>query len=457
MRRLSFGLVFLIALAQYALAGPPTALDEYVAKPDASYKWTLAKTIDAANYQAYILDLTSQTWAKASNKSQWQHWLEVIVPKNCSGTTAFLLIDGGQTSAAPPRDVDSLAKMVALQTRSISVYLPTVPNQPLKFADEDFGHTEDMMVCYTLDKFMKTGDKSWPAYLPMTNSAIRAMDAVQEFVPTIGDKKMAVDKFVLAGGSKRGWTTWLATAVDPKSRVIAMIPAVADLANLAVQMEFHRKTYQGLSANMKDGYSTALGDWLHYNIFPRLATPEGKAMLAIIDPYSYFDRENMKVPKYLVHGADDDYFTPGSANNYFDKLQGVSYLRYVPNAGHKLNYDAIMGLVNFYQAVKNGDKLPKFDWKIQNDGRTIVVNTQDKPKQVLLWKATNPKSRDFRLATFGAKWTSTPLSDQGNGVFRAEISPPKTGATAALIEMTYDVGGKNIRFSTSITFASAAP
>jgi PhoPQ-activated pathogenicity-related protein len=452
MKRLACGLVLLLTLlAHHALAAAPTALDEYVAKPDASFRWKQVETIEGIGCTAYILDLTSQSWPKATNQTEWQHYVQVIVPNVVTGNTAFLLIDGGSTRKSPPDKIDTIAMMTGLQTNSISIYLPNVPNQPLKFADEDFDHSEDGIVCYTFDKFMNTGDTSWPAYLPMVNSAIRTMDAVQEFVRTIPGKSYRVDQFVLAGGSKRGWTTWLATAVDPKSRVKGMIPAVADLANLAVQMEYHRQTYQGVSAGMSDGYSVALSDWLHYKVIQRFPTPEGKALLDIVDPCSYFDRPNMQVPKYLVYGANDEYFTPGSANNYFDKLQGPSYLRYTPNAGHKLNLEAVQGLVNFYQAVRQDQPLPKFDWAIQDEGRTIEVKTVDPPEAVLLWQTTNPDSADFRLATFGPHWTSAPLTDQGNGVYRAQLALPKSGATASLVELEYRVGGKPIKFSSSIS------
>ena len=43
---------------------PPsrTALDEYIAKPDSSYRWEVVNVIDGEGYTAFIVDMVSQTW-----------------------------------------------------------------------------------------------------------------------------------------------------------------------------------------------------------------------------------------------------------------------------------------------------------------------------------------------------------------------------------------------------------
>lgn len=47
------------------------------------------------------------------------------------------------------------------------------------------------------------------------------MDATQDFLKK---QNVIIDDFVVTGGSKRGWTTWLVGAVD--KRVRAMVPIV---------------------------------------------------------------------------------------------------------------------------------------------------------------------------------------------------------------------------------------
>ena len=64
--------------------------------------------------------------------------------------------------------------------------LRLVPNQPVVFKDDPARkpRTEDDFIAYTWDKFLRTGDEKWPARLPMTKSAVRAMDAVTAFAAT---------------------------------------------------------------------------------------------------------------------------------------------------------------------------------------------------------------------------------------------------------------------------------
>ena len=82
--------------------------------------------------------------------------------------------------------------------------------------------TEDEVIAYTFDHFLNdTSDTEWPALLPMTKAAVKAMDMAQQFVPTIAFNQQ-INGFVVTGGSKRGWTTWLTAAVD--DRVVAIAP-----------------------------------------------------------------------------------------------------------------------------------------------------------------------------------------------------------------------------------------
>src|SRR6185369_11760720 len=98
----------------------------------------------------------------------------------------------------------------ALTTHSVVAELQDVPNEPVRFADDSRDRSEDGIIAYTWVKFMKTGDETWPLRLPMTKAAVRAMDTISAVMAKPDAGAVKVEKFVVSGGSKRGWTTWTA-------------------------------------------------------------------------------------------------------------------------------------------------------------------------------------------------------------------------------------------------------
>ena len=112
----------------------------------------------------------------------------------------------------------------------------------------------------------------------------------------------------------------------------------------------------------------------------------------------------------------------------------------MPNSGQSLRRtDAAQSLQAFYDAVLRSQPRPKFSWKFEKDG-TISVKTADKPSEVKLWQATNPDARDFRVETLGPKYQSSPLTDQGGGVYVAKVAEPAKGWTAFFVELTFPSG-----------------
>ena len=217
---------FLIVLAVFALPlaaiGQQTALDRYVHAPDPSYKFELVKTIPGEGYTAYVLDLTSQTWKPpiAPDHEVWKHWLTVVRPEHVDYATGFLYITGGSNNDKAPEKVDAFISDIALTTHSVVAELRMVPNQPINFPDATKRDlVEDQFIAYTWDKYLRTGNDLWPARLPMTKSAVRAMDAVQEFMRSDAGGEIKVEQFMVAGGSKRGWTTWTTASTSVWSRL----------------------------------------------------------------------------------------------------------------------------------------------------------------------------------------------------------------------------------------------
>ncbi len=424
--RLATLAVLVLAMAQLAFGTP---LDDYVAAPDASYRYSLVKTITRPGYTAYVLDMTSQSWRSETevDRTAWRHWLTIVKPDNATGNKALLWINGGSNRGSAPSSADEMFVRVALGSNSVVADLRMVPNQPLNFPDGGRPRSEDAIIAYTFDKYMSTGDEIWPLLLPMVKSAVRAMDTIHSHLSDVTGGKLNINKFVVSGASKRGWTTWLTAAVD--KRVIAIIPAVIDVLNMDEQMKHHFSVY--------GFYSNAIKDFEDMNIFKRLDTPEGRALTKFIDPYEYRSRYTM--PKFVVNSSGDQFFVLDSAQFYFHDLPGEKYLRYVPNTDHSLNTDAVTNLALFYKSILTGSPRPKFSWKVRDDG-AIEVNTQTAPTAVKLWHATNENQRDFRLETIGAVWESTDLGAHGKGTYIAKIAEPKKGWTAFFVELTFNSG-----------------
>jgi PhoPQ-activated pathogenicity-related protein len=407
-----------------APAGAKTALDRYIETPDASYKYELVNKVKGSGYTAYIIDMTSQSWRSANevDRTVWRHWMTIVKPDEVKASQSLLYITGGNNNSAAPKGADLQTAQIAVQTKSIVTELRMVPNQPLIFSDDKKARTEDEIIAYTWDKYLKGGDDNWPLRLPMTKAAVRAMDTVVDFC---GKENVKIDGFVVAGGSKRGWTAWTTAAVD--KRVTAVIPLVIDLLNVIPSFQHHVAVY--------GYYAPAVGDYEEMGIMKQQDSPKYRDLMKIEEPYEY--RSRLTMPKFIINATGDQFFVPDSWQYYYNDLQGVKYLRYVPNAEHSMRgSDAWMTVLACYNAVINKAALPQYTWSIDKDGK-IRVQTKDKPTEVKLWQATNPGARDFRVTTIGAKWTSTPLTAQANGEYIAKVAQPKRGWTAYMVELTF--------------------
>ena len=421
----------LIGLSAAAWAQSRTALDRYVAAPDPNYRWSLVNTVDGGKYRAYVLELTSQQWLteKEIDKPVWKHWLTIIRPAQVVGTTGFLFITGGSNASKPPANTDVPLADMAVTSNSVVAELRMVPNQPVKFVDAEKATSEDATIAYTWDKFLKTGDEKWPLRLPMAKAAVRAMDTITAFAGSDAGGRATVDKFVVAGGSKRGWTTWTAAVVD--KRVVAIVPLVIDMLNLEKSFIHHWRAY--------GFWAPAVGDYVNKDLMSWMGTPQYRALMKIEEPYEYRDRLTM--PKYIVNAAGDQFFLPDSSQFYWDDLSGEKHLRYVPNADHSLRgSDAAASMSAFYDMVLAGRPRPKYSWKIDAD--QITVECADQPTEVKLWQATNEKARDFRLMTIGPAYKSTTLQPVGGGKYVAKLAAPEKGFTASFVELTFPSGMK---------------
>lgn len=438
------GLVLLFGLpARAAAAGLElTALDEYVRAADANYHYEVIDTAFGEDYTTYIIAMTSQKWLTEAevNLPLWEHYMTVTRPDIVLSDIGFLYITGGDKqdtapSSAPATDVER-----ARRTGTVVTTLYMVPNQPLVFvADETRDRAEDEAIAYSWDKYLRTGDEKWPMRLPMTKSAVRAMDTVTDLMAAEAGGGIEVDRFVVAGGSKRGWTTWTTAAVD--QRVVAIMPIVIDLLNLEESFKHHYSVY--------GTYADAVHDYVDMGIMDWMGTPEYAALMDIVEPFAYRDR--LQLPKYLLNSTGDQFFLPDSWQFYWDELVGEKHLRYVPNSDHGMGgTDVIDSVDAWYHAIVHNVPMPRYSWDVAEDG-TITVLALDRPQQVLLWQAHNPEARNFMKDVIGNAYVSTPLAETEPGRYVARVDAPASGYTAYYVELVYPSGlSVPFKFSTGI-------
>jgi PhoPQ-activated pathogenicity-related protein len=417
----------------------PTALDEYVARDEPNYKWEKIGEEDNAQNRVTVLKLTSQTW----QGGDWTHRVEIIRPqKNDFPDTALLLVSYGSPA-------ESLAaQLLARQAGATVINVANVPNQPL------FGKNEDALIAYTFQKFLETGDTTWPLLLPMTKSVVKAMDAAQEYSAQELDKP--ITKFVVGGASKRGWTSWLVAAADSKlhpGRVTGIIPLVYNNLNIPAQLPHELESWGEYSPMIADYTKLGLQDQ---------TSARGKQLIAIVDPYSYRDRFTM--PKLLINGTNDPYWTPDATQFYFDQLPRSfvsTALYWAPNSGHDLGNDypnVLSTAAAWFRLVASGKNIPQVKlsgpivspFNGEHDFLIRLSFVQQTFKGIKVWAATSP-TRDFRNATWEA---STPELNSGQYALRPpKIEKPNYYA-AAFVEIEF-AGDIPLRLSSPIQIWSA--
>ena len=412
-----------------SIGGP---LHDYVNRPEPKFSWEQTSgQIDHNLGTVYSLKLTSQEWKGIV----WRHNLQVFVPSELIYPSSMLLsVNGGSNDSQPDKEDMKLGLKLANLSGSAYAVLSQVPNQPLYD-----GKREDDLIAHTFEKYLELGDATWLLLLPMVNSAIKAMDTAQIFMDQT--LQITVKDFVIMGASKRGWTSWLTAAVDP--RIKATMPIVIDTLNIPDQMEYQLEVW--------GSYSEEIGDYTVRGIQDHLGTEVGQNLISIIDPYSY--REQLTMPKLSVIGTNDNYWVLDALNLYWDGLPVPKYVLYVPNSGHSLEdrERTISGLTGFYRFVVSDRDLPSITWKHsqENDRLQLHYESDQKPVEARLWFAA-AVNRDFRDAT----WLSVPARLLDSGGFFGELILSSTHYVAVLGELTFMIDGQPCPLSTQVNIGN---
>lgn len=436
--RFLFVLVFILPYATLALAEDkaklsvdiPTEIFQYMDRPEPDFAWKKLESITVGGNQVHRLELTSQKWQDIV----WKHALIVYEPKTLVHKDHMLLfVTGGGIGSSPnPKDMGMGVALANLSGARVAT-LHQVPNQPLMG-----NRVEDDLITETWLKYLETGDATWPLLFPMAKSAVKAMDALKQF--SAEQFKQPLKGFVITGASKRGWTSWLTPVVD--KRIIATAPIVIDTLNFPVQMTHQKKTWGFYSEQIEDYTSKGL---VRDDGIPR----DGREaeLWKMMDPYTY--RAQLTLPKLLVVGANDPYWSVDAMNLYWDDLVGVKHIHRAPNGGHGLDGGrdyALQTVAVFFRHAATGQTLPEFSWepKVSAEKVGLSMKPSGKPQAVRLWTARSA-TNDFRKS----EWTSEDLTS-ADGSFDGAATKTGDERVAVFGEAQYDFEGVKYSLSTLV-------
>ncbi|ELU00839.1 hypothetical protein CAPTEDRAFT_221748 [Capitella teleta] len=347
-----------------------TPLDEYVHSDDGYFEYDVIEEYDEGDHMLYVLNMTSQMWQNETLTTApvWWHYLAIFVP----------------TDASPPTPGEGRMARMAEFTRRVGVVsalLMMIPNQPIIFVDDPVIRIEDSIIGYTWKILVEDEgededlDRSLNLLFPMTKAAKRALDTVEEFVPTVSD--LAPTQFMATGYSKRGWTTWLLGATD--QRVFAMAPTVFDLLGMYENLHHHHRSFGGWSWAFLPYWNEDVARYLNHPRFQLLAED--------VDAINY--NERLTMPKMLILAGNDQFFPSSGSHYFFDELAEPKFMCMWENDDHSLgdHQDEIdRNLEAFFTAARTGFDFPEVKWERTNDeeGGTLVL-TGDEPLSVVGW------------------------------------------------------------------------
>ncbi|KQN51957.1 PhoPQ-regulated protein [Serratia sp. Leaf50] len=387
--------------------------------------YALVSTEMFENVEIRKYQMISQSWSPESlvSPAQWKEDVTIGIPRSPKSPKALIAVDISD---------DSLLKVVQ-QTNTIVISLKTIPTRDLVYQQDNKPLEEDDSIARTWKLYAEHPAKrqQLPLQIPMTATISQTIRlAKKELV------RWHIDKFIVAGASKRGWATWLTAISDPN--VVAVVPFVIDVLNTKSAILNMYKTYGG-------NWPIAFAPYYNQGIDRLVNNPDFLKMLNIIDPMQYVGtraQSGLAIPKYIVNASGDDFFPPDNSRFYYEKLPGIKSLRIAPNTGHIGIQDYIQqSLIAFINRLQDGRPLPVITTAPyrQSNSQNLTVHFSEKPQKVLRWTATNSAARDFRFAC-GITYAPTPLSVKAGNNVSTSLNYNGPGWQATFVEATFTDG-----------------
>jgi PhoPQ-activated pathogenicity-related protein len=384
----------LAALLTLLLPPPQNDLYQYLARPEPLYRFELKRE----EHDREELTMTSQRWMG----HRWDHELILVRARERADTdTAILVITGDR---ADNRDLPQAERLAELSGLPVAM-LFNVPNQPL------FDKREDALIAHTFERYLLTEDSEWPLLFPMVKSAVQAMRTIEEH--TNG----RIKRFVVAGASKRGWTTWLVGGARD-SRVIGIAPMVFDMLNFDAQLPHQLKSW--------GNYSFMISDYTERGLAEALTSEPGRKLAQLVDPYHYLDA--IKAPVLAIHGTNDPYWTVDAHRLYWDNVPEPKLLLNIPNAGHGLEDGemAMASLAAFARQRARAEEPVRVGW-YWKDNTLVVPAARGRHLETRFWVASAPR-QDFRQS----EWKQV-RTERGTASFRLTPSEDYQAVVAHLV------------------------
>src|SRR5687768_18460690 len=164
------------------LAGSARAdLKKFMAKPEPAYRWEKTGEEKLDGVTVYDLKMVSQEWQGHT----WEHKVQIFRPEKLDFANHCLIHNTGGNGS--PRTTEMGVRLAKLSGTTFAIVHGN-PKQPL------YNNLyEDALIVYTWQKYMTTGDDTWPLHLPMAKSVLKGMDTVQAFAKE--QKWPAIDGF----------------------------------------------------------------------------------------------------------------------------------------------------------------------------------------------------------------------------------------------------------------------
>jgi len=264
-----------------------------------------------------------------------------------------------------------------------------------------------------------------------------------------------INKFVVAGPSKRGWTTYLVGCAD--QRVIGIAPQVISMFGFRENMQHHQRSL--------GGWSWAFGPYYDEDLTRYLDTPLVDDMTYLIDPKEL--AANLTMPKLMIKASLDEFFALDDFQFFTDDFgSGVQYPWIIENTNHPmlLAWDRLVNnLLAFYLTIDRQLDWPEFSYSLEygNETASVTVKCGERPLNVKAWysQTVTPDRRDWRFLVrnpetgdrdfSGVAFIEDSVEDLGNFEYKITYNAPAEGWIGFFIAVEMEGPEQGVTFEFS--------